>query len=126
MSAPELAPLMSMTDEEYRRRFRGTPIRRAKRRGLLRNVAVALGNAADPDGIPALTIGLRDGEALVRRHAAWALGAIGGGEARDALDQALEAESDADVRSEIARALSRSDASVEEPAEIPGPASLPS
>ena len=60
-------------EEEFKRRFARSPILRAKRRGLLRNVCVALGNARDLRAVPALTQALEDAEPLVREHAAWAL-----------------------------------------------------
>ncbi len=82
LNAPELITLLSLSEEEFRRRFRASPIRRAKRRGLLRNVAVALGNSGDRAAVPALTLALFDIEPLVRGHAAWALGRIGGATAR--------------------------------------------
>ena len=71
--SPSLLELMALDEEGFRRRFRGSPIMRAKRRGLLRNVAVALGNWGDPAAVPVLTEALRDPEPLVREHAAWAL-----------------------------------------------------
>ena len=64
-----------MTQEELSARFKGSPIKRTKRRGLLRNVAVALGNWGAPEAVPALAIALNDEEPLIRGHAAWALGA---------------------------------------------------
>jgi len=79
-------------------------VRRARRRGYLRNVAVALGNARDPAAIPALAGALAgDEEPLVRAHAAWALGRLGGEAAHNALVEALESEADAAVRQEIER-----------------------
>jgi len=104
-AAPSLLDLMALDEEGFRRRFRGSPIRRAKRRGLLRNVAVALGNWGDRAAIPALAHALSDPEPLVRGHAAWALGRIGGPTARRHLDRALEEETDGWVRSEIEAAL---------------------
>lgn len=105
-SSPELIPLLSMTEEEFRLRFRRSPIKRAKRRGLLRNVCVALGNSGDRQAIPALIKALHDDESLIRGHAAWALGKLGSKEAEDALQQALHGEEDAEVRQEILYALS--------------------
>ena len=99
--APRLLDLMALDDEGFRRRFRGSPIKRAKRRGLLRNVAVALGNWGDRAAIPALAGTLHDPEPLIRGHAAWALGRIGGQEARRLLTQALADEPDGWVRQEI-------------------------
>jgi len=103
--APELAPLLSLSEEDFRRRFRGSPILRAKRRGFLRNVAVALGNLKNPEAVPHLSRALKDEEPLVRSHAAWALGQIGTPEARAALRRQLEIESEAEVRGEIEKAL---------------------
>jgi epoxyqueuosine reductase len=74
LDAPDLLALLTLDEEGFRRRFRGSPIRRAKRRGLLRNVAVALGNLGAPSAIPALKSALDDPEPLVQEHAAWALG----------------------------------------------------
>ena len=50
----ELTEMISLTQEEFSARFKGSPVKRAKRRGLLRNVAVALGNWGSPDAVPAL------------------------------------------------------------------------
>jgi epoxyqueuosine reductase len=105
-TSPELLPLLSLTEEQFRERFRRSPIRRAKRRGLLRNVCVALGNSGDPQAVPALIKALHDSEPLIRGHAAWALGRIGGTQAIQALREAQETEEDAEVRKEIQAALS--------------------
>lgn len=103
---PELIPLLNISDEEFRRRFRGSPITRTKRRGLRRNVAVALGNSGDPGAVPALLAALADDtDALVREHAAWALGRIGTDVAREGLRDRLDREGDAGVREEITLAL---------------------
>ena len=96
---------LSLTIEEFRDRFRGTPVLRAKRRGYLRNVAVALGNSGDPNAVPALAAALRDDEPLVRGHAAWGLGQIGGDDARTALASAAQTERDPDVLEEIRLAI---------------------
>ncbi len=73
---PALIELMGLSEEEFAARFSGSPIKRARRRGLLRNVSVALGNWGSPDSVPVLTSALEDPEPLVRGHAAWALGEI--------------------------------------------------
>jgi len=104
-SNPQLIPLLSLTEEQFRERFRLSPIRRTKRRGLLRNVCVALGNSRDPQAIPALAGALHDYEPLIRGHAAWALGRIGGEQAKKALDEALPGEGNEEVRKEIRCAL---------------------
>jgi epoxyqueuosine reductase len=65
--------LLGLSDEEFRRRFRGTALMRAKRRGLLRNAAVVLGNTGGSEAVPALERALADPEPLVREAARWAL-----------------------------------------------------
>jgi epoxyqueuosine reductase len=106
LHAPELLPLLSLTEPEFRARFAGTPILRAKRRGLLRNVCVALGNLARLETVPALARVLHEeAESLVRAHAAWALGRIRRPEARAALEHARASETDPDVAEEIRLAL---------------------
>ncbi len=102
---PELIPLLALTEEQFRERFRRSPIKRTKRRGLLRNVCVALGNSGDARAIPALIDALRDEEPLIRGHAAWALGQIGGEEAIQALRLTEKTEEEHEVRKEIAYAL---------------------
>lgn len=71
--SPALIPLIQLTDEQFRERFRGSPIKRIKRRGFLRNVAVALGNSKNPAAIPSLQEAAQDHEELIREHAQWAL-----------------------------------------------------
>ncbi|HET9112077.1 MAG TPA: HEAT repeat domain-containing protein, partial [Ktedonobacterales bacterium] len=108
-SSPELIPLLKLDDEGFRQRFSHSPIKRAKRRGLLRNVCVALGNIGDPAAIPALIEALADAEPLVRGHAAWALGRLGGPEARDALTHTLAHDVEPSVRAEAQYALETMD-----------------
>jgi epoxyqueuosine reductase len=77
--ARELARvILAMDGERYRGAFQGSPIKRAKLRGLKRNAAVVLGNVGTPEDVGALTAALRDPEPLVRDHAAWAIERIGG------------------------------------------------
>lgn len=73
LDAPDLIELLQLDDGEFRTRFAGTPMLRTKRRGLLRNICVALGNVGDKTAIPALRKALEDKEPLVREHAGWAL-----------------------------------------------------
>jgi epoxyqueuosine reductase len=71
---PDAAELLALTDAEWRARFGKSAMIRAKRRGLARNAAVALGNRRDPSTIPALQAAAQsDPEAIVRAHARWAL-----------------------------------------------------
>jgi epoxyqueuosine reductase len=106
-----LADLLALDDDAFRRRFRGSPLVRAKRRGLLRSAAIALGNRPDPDAAEALVLAAADPEPVVRAAAVWALGQwrrAGGplGErAAAALAARLAAEDDASVRAELAAAL---------------------
>jgi epoxyqueuosine reductase len=95
-----------MSNRTFRELYRGTAVMRARRAGLARNAAVALGNIGTDDDVPHLArAALGHDEALVRGHAAWALGRIGGSRARRALARAWERERDAEVRAEIALAL---------------------
>ena len=104
--APALIPLLSLDEDGFRRRFEGSPIRRAKLSGLQRNVCVALGNIGDRAAVPALSAALVSDDPIVRAHAAWALGRIGGATAKTALKSALAAERDQSARDEITAALS--------------------
>lgn len=93
-------------DAEFERRFSGTPLTRPGRAGLLRNCCVVAGNMRLGSAIPALIKCLRkDSSPVVRGHAAWAIGEIGGGES--ALREALENEAESDVVEEIESALVR-------------------
>ncbi len=69
--------ILSMDDDSFRRELKGSPMKRAKRRGLARNAAVVLGNVGNPDDVAVLTAALDDPERLVGEHAAWALEQIG-------------------------------------------------
>lgn len=99
--APELLPLLELDDEEFRERFRNSPIKRTKRVGLQRNVCVALGNLGDARAIPALQKALVCDDSVVRLHAAWALGRLGGQDALGSLESASLQEQDAEVKEEI-------------------------
>ena len=65
---------MALDDAGFRERFASTPVLRAKRGGLLRNVAVALGNARDSSSLEVLREAARDPDPLIREHAMWAIG----------------------------------------------------
>ena len=103
--APHLLDLVAMDEAAFRRRFRHTPVMRARRQGLLRNALVALGNWADPAAIPALVPALSEEDPLLRGHAAWALGCIRDDRVPAALRQALATEADSWVQDEIRQAL---------------------
>ena len=97
------------TDEKFEEHFGNTPLTRPGRAGLLRNCCVAAGNLRLEEAVPALVRCLHeDGSPLVRGHAAWALGEIGGSAAEAALGEAFEKEADGGSLSEIEYALEAS------------------
>jgi epoxyqueuosine reductase len=99
---PYLPELLALDEPVFQARFRGSAIRRARREGLARNVAVALGNTGNPAAVGPLAQALSsDASPLVRAHAAWALGQIGGRQARRALETARGRELDGTVQGEI-------------------------
>lgn len=108
LSSLDLRWLLSLSDEEFRKRFRKTPFDRPGRSGLLRNAAIVAGNSGDASVVPSLAQCLNDKEPLVRGAAAWALGKLGGEAASDALRNASNRESDPEVQTEIASALTGS------------------
>jgi epoxyqueuosine reductase len=71
--APDLEALAGLDEASFRERFRKSPLKRAKRRGLLRNVAVAMANSGDPGHRPALERLAGDEDPLIQEHARWAL-----------------------------------------------------
>ena len=75
-AAMRLRDYLALTDEQFHSLFRGSPIKRIKRRGLLRNVCVALGNVGTHDDVPALQRATHDREPLIAEHAAWAIAEI--------------------------------------------------
>ncbi|MDH5762664.1 MAG: tRNA epoxyqueuosine(34) reductase QueG [Nitrospinota bacterium] len=98
-----LIELMQLDDEGFRARFRKSPVKRIKRRGLLRNVAVALGNSGFPEAVPVLTRALSDPEPLIRSHAIWALGELLGKRALETVEPLISGEMDALVLNEVRR-----------------------
>jgi epoxyqueuosine reductase len=110
LPTPSLAEILALDAEAFRQRFKGSPLRRAKRRGLLRSAAIALGNRPHAPSFDALAAALADEEPVVRGAAAWALGRwrhadVVAERARAVLVARLAVEADADVRAEIERAL---------------------
>jgi epoxyqueuosine reductase len=88
LAMPDLIELLALDEAGFKQRFAGTPMLRTKRRGLLRNVCVALGNIGDESVLPALRKAAMDPEPLIAEHAKWAVERIGerdaGGVMRDA------------------------------------------
>lgn len=118
---PELIPLLALDETGFTARFQGSALRRAGRTLFVRNVAVALGNLGDRRAVPALRSALlHDLDSLVRGHAAWALGAIGGPESLDALSEAQTREANQEVRREIGYAIEITMGKVERAHSIPG------
>jgi len=76
LAAPDLIELLQLDDAGFKSRFAGTPMLRTKRRGVLRNVCVALGNVGDETALPFLEKAARDKEPLIAEHAHWAMGQI--------------------------------------------------
>ncbi|HKQ37675.1 MAG TPA: tRNA epoxyqueuosine(34) reductase QueG [Verrucomicrobiae bacterium] len=76
LDTPDLIELLALDDAAFKRRFAGTPMMRTKRRGLLRNVCVALGNVGDRTSLPALKRATMDKEPLIAEHARWAIDRI--------------------------------------------------
>ena len=102
---PPLADLLALGEAVYVEAFRGSPLKRARREGLARNAAIALGNGGTAADVPALRDALGHSEPTVRGHAAWALGRIGGAAACGALVDARGREADPEALEEIERAL---------------------
>ena len=78
LNAPDLIELLQLDDAGFKSRFAGSPVLRTKRRGLLRNVCVALGNTGDASALPALEKAAHDAEPLIAEHARWAMDQIRG------------------------------------------------
>jgi epoxyqueuosine reductase len=108
----DLRELLEITDQQFQIRFGNTPLWRAKRRGLLRNAAIVLGNFPSADNIPSLLIGLSDAEPLVRGASAWALGQHRNREVGESLRHQLLSELDENVKKEIKIAIQTLDLSI--------------
>ena len=76
LEQPDLIELLQLDEAGFKSRFAGTPILRTKRRGLVRNVCVALGNIGDTSSLPHLQKAARDIESLIAEHAHWAINQI--------------------------------------------------
>lgn len=97
----QLIELMRLNDEDFRKRFKKSPVKRTKRRGLLRNVAVALGNSGNLSAVGPLIDALSDHEPLIRAHVVWALGELLGKKALSILNKNLTNEEEDIVKNEI-------------------------
>jgi hypothetical protein len=106
---PRLTELLAtaLSEEAWESFSRGSAIRRAGRAGCARNVSLALGNWGSSEAVPVLSDALSDPEPLIRGHAAWALGRVGGAAAYSALEATLSYEEDPWVREELELALER-------------------
>ena len=100
-----LRELFSLSDDVFRDRFRNTPLWRARRRGLLRNAAIVLGNQRDLLAEPALVAALEDEDPVVRGAVAWGLGCLATPSARGALRDRSDVECDPVVRAELELAM---------------------
>jgi epoxyqueuosine reductase len=76
LQQPDLIELLQLNGAQFKTKFAGTPILRTKRRGLLRNVCVALGNVGNASALPALEQAAHDSEPLIAEHARWAIDQI--------------------------------------------------
>ena len=107
LSIPEILNDLQLTSQGFNKKFKNSPIKRAKRRGYIRNLCVIAGNTKNPVFVPVLIHLLsNDFESLIRGHAAWALGEIGTSEAFSSLSEQEILETDANVIKEIQLALS--------------------
>ncbi|HEX9666575.1 MAG TPA: tRNA epoxyqueuosine(34) reductase QueG [Thermodesulfobacteriota bacterium] len=104
---PDLVYLSQLSIEEFRRVFKNSPVKRAKRKGFLRNVMVAMGNSGSEAFIPYIEEALKDDEPLIRAHAVWALWKLEGNESYDTLSKHLNVETDNSVREEIESILEK-------------------
>lgn len=106
LKPPDIERFLNLAPGSWTKPLHGSPLLRPRRRGLVRNAAIVAGNHRNQATIRRLTELIQhDPEHLVRGHAAWALGQIGGTSARTALKDAKESETDPDILAEIEAAL---------------------
>jgi epoxyqueuosine reductase len=101
--------LLEMSPSEFSVAFKGSPMKRAKLRGLKRNAAVVLGNSRSDEDVDVLLVALDDPEPLARAHSAWALARIGSSSAAARLRARLEVEEEESVREALQEALAKPD-----------------
>jgi len=104
---PELKPLLSLTNKEFREKFMLTPMNWRGKRPIQRNAAIIMGNLGDKAAISYLIEALSDPKPIVRAHSAWALGEIGNNKVVDQLEQSLVKEKDCQVKSEFMKAIEK-------------------
>jgi epoxyqueuosine reductase len=75
---PDLKWLATISEQDFRQTFRGSPVKRAKRSGLRRNAVVAMGNSGDAGFLPLLRKLATDEDAVVAEHARWAAEKLNG------------------------------------------------
>ncbi len=102
---PELSSLVKLSEEDFRRIFKGNPIKRARRKGFFKNILVVMGNSGSKEFIPDIKESLNDEDPTVRAHAAWALSKLEGENSYKTLSDRLDIESDSIVREEIVSIL---------------------
>ncbi|MYB26818.1 MAG: tRNA epoxyqueuosine(34) reductase QueG [Candidatus Dadabacteria bacterium] len=103
--SPDFKWLLELDGDGFREIFRKSPVKRAKRRGFMRNVLVAVGNSGNKEYIEYARSLLGDNEPIVRAHAVWAFWMLGGEDCRDELECLLETETDGEVLEEIHHAI---------------------
>ena len=101
----ELLPVLDMDQETFSKIYKNSPIKRAKLNGLKRNVCVALGNSGDSRAIEPLSKILKNSDSVLKIHAAWALGRIGGMSAYQILLEELDKDNSIEVKDEIENSL---------------------
>lgn len=106
---PELEYLLKLDQKTFSEIFKNSPVKRAKRRGLIRNVLVAIGNTKDSKYADLLRDLIKDEDALIRRHAVWALWMVQGKKCLDLLRSAAEKETDEGVILELKNILEKVD-----------------
>ena len=103
--SPPLLDLLALDREGFVRRFRSSPVLRAKWDGFLRNVCVAAGNWGDPAAREVLAAHLNESPPLVAAHAAWALGRLREGAGREVLATASDRPLEPEVKAAVVAAL---------------------
>jgi epoxyqueuosine reductase len=101
----ELLNFLDFNQDNFSKKFKNSPIKRAKLEGLKRNVCIALGNSQNIKAIPKLKKVLKEETYIIKIHAAWALGQIGGTTAYKTLQNAYMQEKNEGVKQEISLSL---------------------